>query len=404
MLLPHSWARALIALLSMSSLQAAAQTAASPPPPIRIGLILPLTGGSSDMGNSAKVGAELAVKEINEVGGYLGRPLELLIRNDESKPDVGLAHAEELVLKEHVVATVGFCNTGVAAKALDVFQKAKSVLIVPCATGTVLTAKFPAQDSYIFRNAPNDALQTEFLAAELARRSLSKPALIVDTSGYGDAGLKDLQAALARRNITPATVLRFPVGVKSLYEEVVKARESGADSIIGWTVGPESGVLASARVKAGWKVPHLGPWGLSHRSALETSKGDVEGAMMVQTMLPNIFLERNVAFLVGYNKLSKESPIGSIMSAAQTYDAVQLLLRGLFNAKSGMSGTSIKQALENLPRTYPGVVTTYDKPFSSSDHDAISGNMLWLGTWRQGERAYVYNEDAKKASLIRRKE
>jgi branched-chain amino acid transport system substrate-binding protein len=54
--------------------------------PIRIGLIFPLTGGSSDMGNSARVGAEVAVREINEVGGYLGRPLELVIRDDKATP------------------------------------------------------------------------------------------------------------------------------------------------------------------------------------------------------------------------------------------------------------------------------------------------------------------------------
>jgi branched-chain amino acid transport system substrate-binding protein len=50
------------------------------------------------------------------------------------------------------------------------------------------------------------------------------------------------------------------------------------------------------------------------------------------------------------------------------------------------------------------VVTTYDRPFSNTDHDAISANMLWLGTWQGGERAYVYKDDAARASVIRRKE
>jgi branched-chain amino acid transport system substrate-binding protein len=50
------------------------------------------------------------------------------------------------------------------------------------------------------------------------------------------------------------------------------------------------------------------------------------------------------------------------------------------------------------------VVTSYDRPFSSTDHDAISANMLWLGTWRNRERTYFYKEDAKRASVIRRKE
>jgi branched-chain amino acid transport system substrate-binding protein len=285
-----------------------------------------------------------------------------------------------------------------------VFQKNQHVLIVPCATGTVLTAKYPARESFIFRTAARDALQTQFLAAELAKRNLTRPALLVDKSGYGDAGLQDLVAALAKVDIKPAIVVRFPIGVKSLLEEVKQARAAGADSLIGWTVGPESGVLAAARAEAGWKVPEFGPWGLSHRSAFETSHGAVEGTMSVQTVLPNFYLERNNAFRLRYRKLSQETPIGSMMSAAQTYDAIHLLLRAMFETKNDLSGPALKKALESLPRRYTGVVTTYEKPFSETDHDAISANMLWLGTWRNGERAYFYAEDTKRASVIRYKE
>jgi branched-chain amino acid transport system substrate-binding protein len=399
--------RAFCVSISLCVGLAAAVSNASAQPkgePFRVGLIFPLTGGSSDMGNSARVGAQIAINEMNEVGGYLGRPLELVVRDDKANPDTGLQMAEELVLKEHVIATIGFCNTGVAAKALEVFQKNKHVLIVPCATGTVLTAKYPARESFVFRTAARDALQTQFLAAELSKRGLSKPALLVDKSGYGDAGLVDIQAALAKLNIKPSIVVRFPVGAKSLLDEVKQARAAGADALIGWTVGPESGVLAASRAEAGWRVPQFGPWGLSHRSAFETSRGAVEGTMSVQTVLPNLFLERNNAFRASYHKLSQEKPIGSMMAAAQTYDAMHLLLRAMFETKGDFSGPALKKALENLPRRYTGVVTSYEKPFSDTDHDAISANMLWLGTWRNGERGYFYAEDEKRASVIRYKQ
>jgi branched-chain amino acid transport system substrate-binding protein len=58
-----------------------------PAKPIRIGLVFPLTGGSADMGNSARIGAEAAVAEINEVGGYLGRPWNW-IRDDKADSDM----------------------------------------------------------------------------------------------------------------------------------------------------------------------------------------------------------------------------------------------------------------------------------------------------------------------------
>lgn len=396
---------ALATALSVVVPSAMAQAPAAPAAqPIRLGLILPLTGGSADMGNSARVGAQVAVEEINAVGGYLGRKLELVIRDDQANPDAGLAHAEELVLKEKVTATLGFCNTGVAMKALDVFQNNQHLLIVTCATGTAITAKYPAAESFIFRTSARDQLQSKFLVDDIVKRGLKKVALLVDTTGYGDGGLRDLEAALKAEGLTPHIVVRFKVGVKSLTEEMKQLKDSGADALIGWTVGPEQGVISAARAAAGWNVPQYGPWGLAHGSAFEVSKGAVEGALMVQTVLPNPFMERNSAFLRGYARFSKERPIGSMMSAAQTYDSVHLLLRAMFVARGDLSGKGLKNGLENLREPYRGVVTTYDKPFSNTDHDAISANMLWLGTWRGGERTYAYKDDASRATVIRRKE
>ena len=126
--------------------------------------------------------------------------------------------------------------------------------------------------------------------------------------------------------------------------------------------------------------------------------------MAVQTVLPNVYLERNNLFRLSYRKLSQEVPIGSMMAAAQSYDAMNLLLRAMFETPRDLSGPALKKALENLPRRYTGVVTTYEKPFSDTDHEAISANMLWLGVWRNGERAYFYAEDAKRAAVIRYKQ
>ncbi|MDB5751260.1 MAG: receptor ligand binding region family protein [Ramlibacter sp.] len=385
------------------SLPVAAQVPAAANP-IRIGLVFPLTGGSGDMGNSARIGAEVAVTEINQVGGYLGRPLQLVIRDDKATPDVGLQAAQDLVLKEKVTATIGYCNSGVAMKALDVYQQNKHILMVTCATGTAITAKYPTAESYIFRTSARDDLQSKFLVDEIVRRGLSKVALLVDTSGYGDLGLQDLEAALAGVKLKPRAVLRFKVGAQTLDEELKQLKASGADALIGWTVGPEEGVISASRANVGWKVPQFGPWGLSHSSAFTVSNGKVEGALMVQTVLPNVFLERNSSFLRNYAKISKESPIGSMMSAAQTYDAVHLLLRAMFDSKNDLSAAGLKRALENPSNAYRGVVTTYERAFSPADHDAISMNMLWLGTWRNQERGYAHKEDERRATIIRRKD
>ena len=93
------------------------------PQPLRIGIIGPFTGPSADFGTPMLQGAQLAVDEINAVGGYLGRKIELVVKDDTANPDVGFQRSLELA-KERVVATIGFCNTGVAMKALEVYQNA----------------------------------------------------------------------------------------------------------------------------------------------------------------------------------------------------------------------------------------------------------------------------------------
>jgi branched-chain amino acid transport system substrate-binding protein len=80
------------------------------------------------------------------------------------------------------------------------------------------------------------------------------------------------------------------------------------------------------------------------------------------------------------------------------------MLRALFQTKGNTSADALKSALENLERPYAGVVTTHDRPFSPTDHDAFTRNMVWLGVWRRGEVHFQYPEDAKRASMIRRKE
>ena len=381
-----------------------AQTAASAAKPVRVGFVCPFTGGSQDFGNSARLGAELAVKEINEVGGYLGRPIELVERDDKANPDEGRKVAEDLVLKEKVAFTIGFCNSGVALKSLDVFQDNKHLLLVPVATGTAITAKYPAATSYVFRASARDGLQGAVIVDDIVKRGLSRVAILADKTGYGEGGFKDVEKFLAEKGLKPVYVARFDLGVKTLTQQVQDARSVGADVLVGYSVGPELAVLAQARAEAHFAGPLYAPWTLSFRTVAEKAGAAVEGAVMVQTIIQDLSNERRTSFIARLNRSAGGQPISSLMAAAQSYDAVQLMLRALFQTKGNTSADALKTALENLERPYAGVVTTHDRPFSPTDHDAFTRNMTWLGVWRRGEVHFQYPEDAKRASMIRRKE
>ncbi len=397
-----------VAALALAALGGAyaqsTSTANAGPKPVRIGFICPFTGGSQDFGNSARLGAELAVKEINEVGGFLGRPVELVSRDDKAAPDEGRKHAEELVLKERVDFTVGFCNTGVALKSLEVFQNNRHLLMVPVATGSAVTAQYPAKDSYIFRMSARDTLQAAHLVDDVVKRGYTRVALFADKTGYGEGGFKDVETFLAQKGLKPVYSARFDLGVKTLTTQMLEAKAAGAEVIIGYTVGPELTAMALSRAEAKLSAPLYGPWPLSFRSVSDKAGAAVEGAVMVQTIIQDLSNERRSSFIARLKRYADKQTIGSLMAAAQSYDAVHMMLRAVFQTKGDMSGNALKRALENLERPYSGVVTTHDRPFSATDHDAFTRNMVWLGQWRRGEIQFFYPEDAKRAAYIRRKE
>jgi len=395
------WPRAAAWLLAATV--AATASAQTSPAPLKIGLIGPLSGPSSDFGTPMLHGVQIAVDEINAVGGYLGRPLTLVIKDDQGNPDVGLKASQEL-MQEGVIATIGFCNTGVAMKALDVFQNAKSPLIVPCATGTPVTAKFPAPDSYIFRTSARDAIQAPFVVDDLVKRGWTRVAVFADNTGYGAAGLKDVEQALADRNLKPVYVARFDLGVKDLREQLTAAREAGANVVFSYTVGPENAAIANGRRDLKWDVPQVGAWPLSFPFFIRGAGAAAEGALMAQTFIAEPSNERRAAFLAAYARKYNQR-IAVPMAAAQAYDTVYLLTYALFAIRDGkFSGPAVKAALENIPRTYYGVVATYEKPFTLNDKDAVTSNQLVMGRVRNGAVTFAYPEDARRNLFVQRKQ
>ena len=382
----------------------AAGMAAAQTNTFRVGVIGPFTGPSADFGMPMLQGIQLAVDEINAVGGYLGRPLELVVKDDKANPDEGVKQSQAM-LGEKVNVVIGFCNTGVAAKSIDIFQNAKLPLIIPCSTGSPLTAKFPAPESYIFRNSARDAIQAPFVVEDIVKRGWTKVAIFADTSGYGEAGLKDVEKALEAKKLKAVYVARFATGVKDLSDDLKAARDAGADVVLSYTVGPENAVIANGRKAMGWKVPQVGAWTLSFPFFIDGAKDNADGALMAQTFIAEPSNERRAAFLSAYARKFKSKRITVPMAAAQAYDATYLLMYSLFGVRDGViNGPTLKLALENMPRTYYGVVATYEKPFTLIDKDAITANMLVMGMVKNGVVTFAYPEDAKRNLFVQRKQ
>lgn len=374
--------------------------------PIKIGTNCTFEGQSGEMGVSMRSALRIAVSEINAVGGVGGRKIELVERDDKANPDVGRAVAEDLVHKEKVVATIGYCNSGVAMNAIEVYQKAQVPLIIPVATGTAITRKFAppaAAENYIFRVAMADKLQVAFVLKELIdKRGLTKFAVFADNTGYGEGGLKDVISYLAERKLEPIIIERFPQGVKDLKPALKRAREAGADALFSYALGPDTATISKDRDAIAWKVQQAGPWAVAFRNHLDLAGDAAEGAVMAQTFIQDgVMNERRTALILQYAKMNNVKNIPCAMCAAQAYDAMFLLLNAMFQAKQ-IDGPSIKAALENSKSRLNGVVASYNKAFTKDDHEALDSTILLLGQVKGGLVQYANPKDAKRAALLTR--
>lgn len=378
---------------------------------IKIGLSGPFSGGSAPMGTSMRNGIRLAVEEINQfVGGVNGKKIELLEFDDQANNDKGRAIAEAFVNEHKVTATIGVVNTGVALNSIEVYQKARVPLMVAVSTGSPVTLRYAPPDSsenFIFRVSPPTTVSTSFLANHLLKRAgFKRIALLADDTGYGKAEMTDFVAALKRNNVEPVVIERFPIGARDMRAQLERARAAGADVVMMFGIGPELAAIVRNKNDMGWTVPVYGGWTVSMRNFLDAAGPAGEGVFTVASFIPTSQNMRHRLFVKNYLERFGKDAMESAMSSAQGYDAMRLLYNGLALADD-LSGDSIRLSLERLGgrvgRGVEGVVTTYTRPFTPEDHDAITENMLVIGVVRNGRVDYAFEDDARQSHGIRHK-
>ncbi len=393
--------RVKLALAAITALLALPAFAADP---IKIGMSGPFTGGSSSMGVSMRDGVKLAVSEINAAGGILGRPIELVERDDEAKNELGVQIAQELINKESVVATVGFINTGVSLAAQRFYQEAEIPVMNNVSTGTKVTAQFAGADfkaNYVFRNSANDTIQSGMIVDEaIGKQGFKKPAILSDSTNYGQLGKTDLTNALTKAGAPPVATEKFNIGDTDMTAQLLRAKEAGADVILTYAIGPELAQIANGMAKLGWKVPMIGSWTLSMASFIDTAGPNSDGAMMPETFIQMPTTPKRKAFIEAYQKAYGVERIPSPVSAAQGYDSIYLLAAAIKQA-GGTEGRKIREALEGLNDKVEGVVTTYDHPFSATDHEAISANIPVFGLVKGGRVIPLHPEDLQGDKALR---
>jgi branched-chain amino acid transport system substrate-binding protein len=352
--------------------------------PIKVGLSAAFSGPNASAGEALQRGGELAMEEINAAGGVLGRPLALVIRDNEHKLDRGVAQTRELIEREGCIAILGSQGSFIGLAVIDTIHELK-VPWFGLAVGGVKIVENGRNPNYMFRVATNDREVAKFLVNYAEDKlGAKKLAILNEDTGWGVPAIGDLEAALKARNLAPVAVDKMKVGDADFTPQMLRAKNAEADTILSFSNAVEMANALKAGNKLGYKPRVVGAWGLANKNfpSLAGSLGDGVMVMQTFTFVQNTRPKAQALFKRFSEKYgvkdATEIPFPSFTGNA--YDATHMIALALKQAGS-TDGEKLHGALESLG-TYDGLIKTYTNPFSPERHEALGPDDYEMTVWR----------------------
>lgn len=345
---------------------------------VKVGVIQGLSGPPAivDFGESYLQGVRLALKDFEARGG---KPkIELTVYDDEANPQRAVSLAQRLIQNDQVAVAIGTVSSGNVLAMAPTFQKAGIALVAGPSIATNITSQFiNEKPSYIFRCSMVEKFQIDGIL-DWASKTFKKIGLVHSTTGYGNFAAKEIQEGLKARGLTLVAVEAAAPGVNDLTPQMVKMKDAGAELVLNFHESFELPFRPMPRLN--YRPVVAGNWGLSSQKVLEiVGKDAIEGTVMGQAL--DLSNPRAKSF---DERMRKEygSAYRWPVVAALGYDAGQIVFKAV--EKVGKSDpAAIRNALEDIDGIQ-AVSATPTRPFSSTDHECLDKEHVFLGVWKNG--------------------
>jgi branched-chain amino acid transport system substrate-binding protein len=242
---------------------------------IKIGVAGAHSGDLASYGLPSVNAAKLVVKEINEKGGINGRKVELVVEDDQCKPELATTAASKLVSNK-VVAVIGHICSGATKSALGIYKDSKVITISPSATNPPLTQS--GEYPNFFRTiAPDDAqarLAVTFIADKLG---LKKLAVLHDKGDYGKGFAELVKQFAEERGIEVALFEGVNPGAPDYSAVVNKIGNAKVDGVVWGGYHPEASKLVQQMREKGINVPFISDDGVKDNTFIEVAGKYAEG-------------------------------------------------------------------------------------------------------------------------------
>ncbi len=315
--------------------------AQTPKPPIKIGFITTLTGGQSAAGKEMEEGFRLALEEV--WGEVAGRKVQLIVEDDEFKPDVGLTKTRKLVERDQVHLLAGVLGSGVALAVGSYIAGKGTPLIVTNAIAKSLTQD--KRSPNIFRTSWAGG-QVYFPFGAYVVGKLGYRRLVVAYTNY--AAGQDMAGGFtpyfkAAGGEVVETVAP-PLGTPDFapYLAKIAARVGGVDAVWAWFPGGDAVRFVKQYVEFGLKqkIPLIAGGSLVEEQVLPEQGRDALGIISADIYTPTWESPENRAFVAAFQKKYNVTPS---RYADQGYTGARVIIEAL-KAVNGQ----IEEVLEAL--------------------------------------------------------
>ena len=254
------------AILGVAGMAQAQQT-------IKIANIVELSGPGTTAGTVFKNGVELAVKEINDNGGILGKKIENYTVDTQTNPGVAKGLTQKAV-DDGVFAIYGPVYSGSIMVSMAESKRGE----VPNFTGGEAAAITAQGNPYVFRTAFGQSTSFPKLAKFINTKAKTLAVIYVNND-FGKGGRDTLTKLLADGPTKIVADISTDAGQVDFSAAVLKAKQSNADAIFAYTNEEESARLLRELKKQGWNKPVIGETTLVGQKVIELAGDAANGAM-----------------------------------------------------------------------------------------------------------------------------
>lgn len=305
--------------------------------PVRIGFVAGLTGKVADLGVGGRNGVQLAIEQRNAAGGINGRPVELIVRDDEQNPDKARQVVGELI-SQNIELIIGPMTSSMAMAVLPHINASRSILLSP----TVTTNDLGGLDDNFLRVC---SVTTNY-ASKIARYQYEKlgtrtVAAIydVDNKSYTDSWLNCFRTAFSELGGKVILVRSFRSGKESVFHPLAKELIAAkADTVLIISNAVDSAMICQQlRSLAPGQRINLSEWASTERF-MELAGTAAEGVVVSQFLDRNMTVPRYQEFLAAYRARFKQEPG---FAGVAGYDAALVALEAYAVRKQGESLKSV---------------------------------------------------------------